>query len=106
MSGATSGIGRATAFALAARAARVLVHGRNAARGAQVISEIRGNDGDAEVLLGDLVVPADVHSLARRAVELGGGHVDILVNNAGLYLIGGLTAQTLAERADLRPHHR
>jgi NAD(P)-dependent dehydrogenase (short-subunit alcohol dehydrogenase family) len=100
VTGATSGIGRATALALAARGARVLVHGRNASRGDQVISEIRGNDGDAEVLLGDLVAPAGVHSLARRAVELGGGHVDILVNNAGLYPIGGLTAETLAEDID------
>ena len=101
VTGATSGIGRATAFALAARGARVLVHGRNPARGDQVVSEIRAKDGDAEVLLSDLVVPADVNSLARRAAELGGGHVDILVNNAGLYPIGGLTAQTTAEDIDL-----
>jgi NAD(P)-dependent dehydrogenase (short-subunit alcohol dehydrogenase family) len=100
VTGATSGIGRATALALAARGARVLVHGRDAARGEQVVSEIRGNAGDAEVLLGDLAAPADVHSLARRAVELGGGHVDILVNNAGLYPIGGLTPQTPVEDID------
>ena len=94
VTGATSGIGRATATVLAARGARVLVHGRSTSRGDEVVAAIRAGGGDAETLLGELAVPEDVSALAQRALDLGGGHVDILVNNASLFPIGGLTAQT------------
>jgi NAD(P)-dependent dehydrogenase (short-subunit alcohol dehydrogenase family) len=91
VTGATSGIGRATAVTLAGRGAHVLVHGRNAARADEVVAEIGEAGGKAEVLLGDLGTVDDVRSLADRA-----GHVDILVNNASLFPIGGLTPQTPA----------
>ena len=100
ITGATSGIGRATAVALADRGARVLVHGRNAARGSEVVAAIRDAGGNAEVLLGDLAVPDDVRSVAKQAVELGGGQVDILINNASLFPIGGLTPQTTVDDVD------
>lgn len=100
VTGATSGIGRATASILAARGARALVHGRNQDRGEQVVAAIRSAGGDAEVVLGELGGPLAVRSLARRAVELGYGHVDILVNNASLFPIGGLTPATPVEDID------
>jgi len=100
VTGATSGIGRATAYALAAGGARVLVHGRNQDRGEQVVAAIRSAGGDAEVVLGELGDPLAFRSLARRAVELGYGHVDILVNNASLFPIGGLTLATPVDDID------
>ena len=98
VTGATSGIGRSTAIALAARGARVLVHGRDASRGEEVVSAIGDNGGEAEVLIGDLADAHDVAALARHAAERG--HVDILVNNAALYPIGGLTPETPAQDID------
>jgi NAD(P)-dependent dehydrogenase (short-subunit alcohol dehydrogenase family) len=88
VTGATSGIGRAAAVALARRGAHVLVSGRDAARGDAVVTEIRSAGGKADFVAADLADAGSVRELARRAVELGGGHVDILVNNAGVFPFG------------------
>ena len=88
MTGATSGIGRATAVLLARRGAHVLVSGRDTARGEAVVADIRAAGGKADFLAADLADGGSVRALARRAVELGGGHVDILVNNAGVFPFG------------------
>jgi hypothetical protein len=87
VTGATSGIGRAAAVLLARRGAHVLVSGRDAARGEAVVTDIRSAGGKADFLAADLTDGGSVRALARRAVELGGGHVDILVNNAGVFPI-------------------
>jgi hypothetical protein len=87
VTGATSGIGRAAAVLLARRGAHVLVSGRDAARGEAVVTDIRSAGGKADFLAADLADGGSVRALARRAVELGGGHVDILVNNAGVFPI-------------------
>lgn len=84
VTGATSGIGAATAAALADQGAHVLVAGRNASRGADVVSAIRARGGKADFVAADLHDADSARQLARRAVELGGGRVDILVNNAGV----------------------
>ncbi|GAA0627011.1 SDR family oxidoreductase [Kutzneria viridogrisea] len=101
VTGATSGIGRAVATSLAQRGAHVLVHGRDRDRGDAVVAEIRSTGGKADFLQADLGDAGSVRELARRAVELGDGHVDVLVNNAGLMVPGGPTAQTTAEDIDL-----
>ena len=88
VTGATSGIGRAVALSLARRGAHVLVSGRDAARGDAVVAEIRAAGGKADFVAADLADGDSVRTLARRAVELGGGHVDILVNNAGVFPFG------------------
>jgi NAD(P)-dependent dehydrogenase (short-subunit alcohol dehydrogenase family) len=88
VTGATSGIGRAAAVALALRGAHVLVSGRDAGRGDAVVTEIRSAGGKADFVAADLADAGSVRELARRAVELGGGHVDILVNNAGVFPFG------------------
>jgi NAD(P)-dependent dehydrogenase (short-subunit alcohol dehydrogenase family) len=88
VTGATSGIGRAAALSLARRGAHVLVSGRDAARGDAVTAEIRAEGGKADFIAADLADAASVRALARRAAELGGGHVDILVNNAGVFPFG------------------
>jgi NAD(P)-dependent dehydrogenase (short-subunit alcohol dehydrogenase family) len=78
VTGATSGIGRATAILLGSRGAHVLVHGRDAVRGEQVVKEIETTGGTARFVAADLSDPTDVARLVDEA-----GHVDILVNNAG-----------------------
>jgi NAD(P)-dependent dehydrogenase (short-subunit alcohol dehydrogenase family) len=78
VTGATAGIGRATAIALAALGASVIVHGRNAERGQQVVKEITAAGGQARFLAADLTNSAQINRLAEQA-----GEVDILINNAG-----------------------
>jgi NAD(P)-dependent dehydrogenase (short-subunit alcohol dehydrogenase family) len=88
ITGATSGIGRAAARKLAERGAHVIVSGRNPERGEAAVGEIRAAGGAADFVATDLHDLEDVRALARRATELGGGHVDILVNNAGIFPFG------------------
>jgi NAD(P)-dependent dehydrogenase (short-subunit alcohol dehydrogenase family) len=83
VTGATSGIGRAVALQLAREGAEVLVHGRDAARGAQTVQEITAAGGKASFVAADLGDPADVQGLADEV-----GEVDILINNAGIALFG------------------
>ena len=83
VTGATSGIGRAVALQLARDGAEVLVHGRDAARGAQTVKEITDAGGKASFLAADLTDGVDVQRLAADV-----GDVDILVNNAGIALFG------------------
>jgi NAD(P)-dependent dehydrogenase (short-subunit alcohol dehydrogenase family) len=85
VTGATSGIGAATATALAEHGAHVLVAGRDHDRGETVVAAIRAHGGKADFVAADLRDAASARQLARRATELGGGRVDILVNNAGVY---------------------
>ena len=81
VTGSTSGIGRATAVALAQRGAHVLVAGRDAARGAAVVDAIRADGGKADFVQGACDA-ASARDLARRATEAAGGQIDVLVNNA------------------------
>jgi len=93
VTGATSGIGRASAIALAARGAHVIVSGRDTTRGDDVVAVIRTAGGNADFVAADLRDEGSARELAARAIELGGGHVDVLVNNAGAFPFGP-TAQT------------
>ena len=82
VTGATSGIGRATAIALAATGIHVAVSGRDKTRGDQTVAAIRAAAGRADF------IPADLHDAASAtqladAAETVLGHVDILINNAG-----------------------
>src|SRR5580704_19344971 len=70
VTGGTSGIGRATAEALAREGARVLISGRSEARGADVVAAIEAGGGEAEFVRADLESPDDVHALAERAAEV------------------------------------
>src|SRR5258705_5962630 len=88
VTGGTSGIGRAGALALAALGAHVLVCGRDVNRGEQGVAAIRADRGEADFIAANLEDEAGARALARRAIELGGGHVDVLVNNAGVFPFG------------------
>src|SRR5271169_3159539 len=83
VTGATSGLGRAIAFQLARDGAEVIVHGRDAARGAETVNAITAAGGRARFVAADLSDPADL----RRLVE-DIGDIDILVNNAGFSVFG------------------
>lgn len=78
VTGASAGIGRATALALAREGASVVATGRNRDSLDALAKEIEAAGGSARAIAGDLDDP-------RFVAELGGaaGHVDILVNNAG-----------------------
>jgi NAD(P)-dependent dehydrogenase (short-subunit alcohol dehydrogenase family) len=83
VTGATSGIGRAAAVQLAAQGATVIVHGRDASRGAAVVTEIENGGGTARFVGADLTEPMEALRLAEEV-----GDVDILVNNAGFAWFG------------------
>ncbi|MEA2617257.1 MAG: hypothetical protein QOE72_3040 [Chloroflexota bacterium] len=83
VTGATSGIGRAVAEELGRRGADVVVHGRDAGRGAAVVDAIVAEGGTARFVAADLSDPAQLDDLVEQA-----GAVDILVNNAGFSWFG------------------
>lgn len=83
VTGAASGIGRATALAFAAKGARVLVADLNSEAAGSVVKEIEEAGGTAVAVTGDLSEQAVVDQVARTAVERF-GTVDVLVNNAGI----------------------
>jgi NAD(P)-dependent dehydrogenase (short-subunit alcohol dehydrogenase family) len=86
VTGATSNIGRAIAVAFAREGAHVVVSGRDAQRGAEVVEEIRAQGGQADFIQIDLDgSPEASRALAAKANELLGGRIDILVNNAGIF---------------------
>ncbi|MGP4006906.1 SDR family NAD(P)-dependent oxidoreductase [Streptomyces sp. 4N124] len=83
VTGAGSGIGRATALAFTAEGARVVVADLNAEGAQAVVKEIEEAGGAAVAVVGDLSEQAVVDRVAETAVERFGG-VDVLVNNAGI----------------------
>src|SRR6201993_4931330 len=88
ITGGTSGIGRAAANKLAQLGIYVLVVGRNVGRGEKTADAIRAAGGKADFISADLQDAASARTVAKKAIDLGNGHVDILVNNAGIYPFG------------------
>jgi NAD(P)-dependent dehydrogenase (short-subunit alcohol dehydrogenase family) len=94
VTGGTSGLGAASAVALARAGAKVIVTGRDAQRGARVVEAIAGAGGGAELELEDISEAGGAAALADRILE---AHecVDILVNAAGVFERGDATELTL-----------
>lgn len=83
VTGASSGIGEATAAALARAGAQVAVAARRTGRLEELADRIRAAGGEALAVPTDVAVRGQVEALAERVVEAW-GRVDVLVNNAGL----------------------
>src|SRR6202035_1130823 len=100
VTGSTSNIGRAIAVAFGREGARVVVSGRSASRGAEVVDEIRAAGGSADFVAADLDgSPASSAALADAATRALGGRIDVLVNNAGISP-GASTVETDEETFD------
>src|SRR6201987_3729290 len=83
VTGASRGIGRASALALAKAGAQVLVHyGRGAKEAEAVVAEIRKAAGRAAAIAADLAAPDGPHKLAKQVRAIVGDRLDILVANA------------------------
>ena len=86
ITGASSGLGEATARYLAARGAAVVLGARRTDKLEQIAGEIRAAGGKAEVLATDVTNKQQVQALIDTAVRIY-GRVDVLINNAGLMSI-------------------
>jgi 3-oxoacyl-[acyl-carrier protein] reductase len=85
VTGASRGIGRASALALAKAGAQVLVHyGRGAKEADGVVAEIRKAGGRADAIAADLATADGPHKLAKLARDVVGDRLDVLVANAGI----------------------
>src|SRR4051812_26111930 len=93
ITGSTDGVGRLVARRLGEAGARVLVHGRDAARGAQVVSDVEQAGGAATFLRADLASLVEVRRLAD-AVQDTTDRLDILINNAGIGTAGGVRQES------------
>src|SRR6202021_325854 len=83
--GASRGIGRATAAALARAGAHVLVHyGRSAQEAESLVSEIQAKDGRAQAISADLGTPNGAALLTEQVRSIVGDRLDVLVLNAGI----------------------
>ncbi len=86
ITGASQGIGRATAQLFAQAGARVVLFSRSAARLEEIAAEIVRAGGSALAIAGDVSQAKDVQTLFARAQEAY-GHVDVLVNCAGVVAV-------------------
>jgi len=85
VTGASRGIGRATAAALAEAGAHVLVHyGRSSHEAESLVDSIRAKGGRAEAIRADLATTDGATSLAKEVRSIGGERLDVLVCNAGV----------------------
>ena len=98
VTGASRGIGRATARALATAGARVIVHyGSAVAEAESLVAEIRAAGGRADAVGADLGAPDGAHKLAAEVKRLVGERLDILVANAGVATAASIEDQTMED---------
>jgi NAD(P)-dependent dehydrogenase (short-subunit alcohol dehydrogenase family) len=84
VTGASSGIGRATAIAFAREGAAAIIVDRNRAHGEEVAREIQEQNGRALYVHTDIAQETEVQAMVE-SVTGRWGHLDVLVNNAGIY---------------------
>lgn len=99
VTGATAGIGRATAEAFAAAGASLVITGRNLQAGEELAANLRGNGAKIRFIAGDVANEANVRSWVAGAVQEF-GRLDIAVNNAGVEGSLGPVAEQTGENFD------
>ncbi len=99
ITGAGTGLGKATAIVFAREGARIATIGRRPEKLADVEREVRAAGSELLPFQGDVSKPEDVHELVRRTVERFKG-VDILINNAGIHAKPRLTHEVPLEEFD------
>ena len=82
ITGALTGIGRATALAFAKEGARLVVSGRRDEAGAKLVMELRESGAEAEFVRADVRIEEDVRKLVDQTIQRF-GRLDVAVNNAG-----------------------
>ena len=102
VTGASRGIGRATAAALARAGAHVLVHyGRSAPEAESLVSEIQAKGGRAKAISADLGTPNGAALLAKQVRSIVGDRLDVLVLNAGISKAARIADYTVEDFDDL-----
>jgi len=102
VTGASRGIGRASALELAKAGAQVLVHyGRGEKEATSVVEEIRSLGGRAEKIQADLAAKDGAHTLAKQVRDIVGDRLDILVANAGVSTASNIENLTVEEFDEL-----
>src|ERR1700753_1624406 len=100
ITGALTGIGRATALAYARQGASLMVSGRHPGPGAELAKELTGLGADAEFVPADVRYDQDLQVLIDRTLERF-GHLDVAFNNAGTEgspgPVTGITGDSYAE---------
>ena len=96
ITGALTGIGRATALAFAKEGARVMISGRREEEGKKLVAELRKLGAEAEFVRSDVRHEEDVRSLVDKTVERF-GRLDVAVNNAGTEGVPGPVTEQTAE---------
>jgi len=102
VTGASRGIGRAAALAIAKAGAQVLVHyGQSAAEARSVVEQIKAAGGRAEAIGSDLSDPQGAHKLTAKVREIVGERLDILIANAGIARAATIEETSLKDFDDL-----
>jgi len=98
VTGASRGIGRATALALANAGARVIIHyGRSAPEANALRKEIETSGGQAQIVSADLASPDGATRLAEQVRKIADDKLDILVANAGISKAAPIESHTIEE---------
>ena len=98
VTGASRGIGRATAVALAEAGARIVVHyGKSASDAESVVAGIRARGGLADAIGADLATPDGADVLADGVRKIVGDRLDVLVANAGVSMSAMLKDYTTSD---------
>ncbi len=100
ITGATSGIGLATARLASERGARLLLVARNEEALGKLCAELRSKGGQAEYAVADVADKTQVDNAARKAVEVFGGF-DTWVNDAGVFIYGSIENVSLEDQRRL-----